>query len=65
MSLEAKEMGRQAALRMIGAKKETMRVSLDMLDKEFGGAEKYMKEVCGLTELEMEALKRNLIIGGK
>jgi protein tyrosine/serine phosphatase len=65
MTPEAKEMGRQAALRMIGAKKETMRASLDMLDKEFGGAEKYMKEVCGLTELEMEALKRNLIIGGK
>jgi protein tyrosine/serine phosphatase len=62
MSPEARAKGREAALRMIGAKKETMLAALDMVDKEFGGAEKYMREVCGLSEGEMEALKKNLIV---
>jgi predicted transcriptional regulator len=56
------EKGRKAALRMIGAKKESMLKSLEMLDAEFGGAEQYMREKCGLGDKELEALRRNLII---
>jgi hypothetical protein len=52
---------RKAALRMIGARKETMVAVLEMMRKEFGGAEKYMRDVCGLKVEEMEALKKNLV----
>jgi protein tyrosine/serine phosphatase len=55
------EQGRAAALRMIGARKETMLATLDMMDREFGGAEKYMREMCGLGDEELEALKKNLV----
>lgn len=61
---EAREKGRQAALRMISAKKETMIAALDMVEKEFGGAETYLREKCGLSEGELEALRANLV-GGK
>ena len=61
---EAMAKGRDAALRMVSAKKESMLQSLEMLEREFRGAEKYMRDVCGLSEGEMEALKRNLV-GGK
>jgi len=59
---EALEKGRQAAIRMVGAKKESMLGALDMLEREFGGAEKYMQEVCGLSEEEMEALREKLVM---
>jgi protein tyrosine/serine phosphatase len=63
MSPEALAKGREAALRMVGAKKATMMASLDMLEKDFGGAENYMREKCGLKDEELEALRRNLIVG--
>jgi protein tyrosine/serine phosphatase len=64
VSEETRRKGREAALRMIGARKETMIAALEMLDEEFGGAERYMREVCGVSAEEMESLKRNLV-GGK
>ncbi|KAI8932200.1 hypothetical protein NX059_011080 [Plenodomus lindquistii] len=62
-SREVREMGRQAALRMVGAREETMLAMLDMLDREFGGAEGYMREYCGLGDGELEALRRVLVLG--
>lgn len=59
---EVREKGREAALRMIGARKESMLKSLEMLDAEFGGAEQYMREKCGLGDKELEALRQNLIV---
>ncbi|KAG9185939.1 hypothetical protein G6011_02495 [Alternaria panax] len=58
------EKGRQAALRMVGARKESMLRSLNMLDERFGGAERYMREVCGLGDVELEGLRRNLLVSG-
>jgi hypothetical protein len=58
---EVKEEGRQAALRMVGARKESMIATLEMMDREFGGSEKYMREVCGLNDNDLEKLKRVLI----
>ncbi|KAH8634177.1 hypothetical protein IG631_09577 [Alternaria alternata] len=55
--------GREAALRMVSARKESMLGALEMLDSQFGGAERYMKEVCGLDEGELEGLRRNLLVG--
>lgn len=59
---KAEEVGRQAALRMVGAKKETMLAVLDMLEKEFGGAERYLRDYCGLSDEDLDALKSNLIV---
>ena len=58
----SEEQWRQAALRMVGAKKESMLGALDMLRSEWGSPEAYMREVCGLSDDELQALKRNLIV---
>ena len=60
---EVLEKGRQAALRMVGSRKESMLASLDMLDERFGGAERYMREYCGLGDKELEGLRSNLVVG--
>ena len=57
-----REEGRQAALRMVGARKESMLATLEMVDREFGGSEKYMREVCGLNDDDLEKLRRVLIV---
>ncbi|EUC28439.1 hypothetical protein COCCADRAFT_109175 [Bipolaris zeicola 26-R-13] len=62
VSPEVLEKGRQAALRMIGARRESMLKSLEMLDEEFGGAERYLREKCGLSGQELDALRRNLLV---
>ncbi|KAI4684009.1 hypothetical protein J4E81_009172 [Alternaria sp. BMP 2799] len=59
---EILEKGRQAALRMVGSRKESMLASLDMLDERFGGAERYMREYCGLGDEELAGLRRNLVV---
>lgn len=56
------EQGRQAALRMLGAKKESMLGALGMLREEWGSPEEYMRKVCGLGDKELAALKKILII---
>ncbi|KAI4940935.1 hypothetical protein J4E91_011112 [Alternaria rosae] len=61
-SPEVLEKGRQAALRMVGSRKESMLASLDMLDERFGGAERYMREVCGLGDEELQSLRKNLVV---
>ncbi|KAI8937896.1 hypothetical protein NX059_005581 [Plenodomus lindquistii] len=60
---EVLERGRAAALRMIGARRESMLAALEMLEMEFGGAERYLRESCGLGDGELAALRRNLVIG--
>lgn len=60
---EILDKGREAALRMVSARKESMLGALEMLDSQFGGAERYMREVCGLGDGELEGLRRNLLVG--
>lgn len=62
ISPEALAKGREAATRMVGAKKESMLGALEMLEREFGGAERYMREKCGLGDEELDVLRRNLIV---
>ncbi|KAJ4984440.1 tyrosine phosphatase [Stagonosporopsis vannaccii] len=59
---QIQELGRQAALRMVGAKEESLLATLEMLDREFGGAEAYMRDYCGLGDEELEKLKKVLIV---
>lgn len=63
MTAEQRGVAREAALRMVGARKETMVGTLEMVDRVFGGSERYMREVCGLGDEELEALRRNLVEG--
>ncbi|KAE8869291.1 hypothetical protein P3342_000435 [Pyrenophora teres f. teres] len=63
-SPEVLEMGRQAALRMFGAKRESMMGALDVLNSVFGGAREYMKAKCGLDDGVLERLTRNLVVRG-
>ncbi|KAF2259407.1 hypothetical protein CC78DRAFT_537120 [Lojkania enalia] len=59
---EALEKGRQAALRMLGARKESMLGALEVLEREWGGAEGYLKKECGLEDEELKGLKRGLVV---
>jgi hypothetical protein len=59
---EVMEEGRQAALRMVGARKESMLATLEMVDSEFGGSERYLREYCGLGDGELEALRRVCVV---
>lgn len=61
-SPEVLEQGRQAAFRMVGARKESMLATLDMVDQEFGGSEKYMREYCGLGYEDLEQLREVLVM---
>lgn len=58
---EILEKGKQAALRMMGAKKESMMGALEMVRKEWGDAEGYMRTVCGLEDNELQGLKAALL----
>lgn len=62
--VDAEEEGRKAALRMLGARRESMLGALEMLRNEWGSAEGYVRGVCGLGDGEVEALRRNLVVGG-
>ncbi|KAF2728779.1 hypothetical protein EJ04DRAFT_476837 [Polyplosphaeria fusca] len=57
------ERGRLAALRMVGARRESMLGALEMVDRVYGGAEAYMRKECGLGDQELEGLRRNLVVG--
>jgi hypothetical protein len=60
---EVMEKGRNAALRMVGASRESMIQSLEMLDRNYGSAEGYMRKVCGLEDGDLDGLRRNLVVG--
>ena len=61
---EVLEKGRQAAIRMVGAREESMKEALKMVEAEWGSAEGYMRAVCGLGDDDLEALKRVLVVEG-
>lgn len=46
---------------MVSSKKENMLASLDMIRSDFGGAESYIVDHCGLSKAEVESLKHNLV----
>ncbi|KUJ06506.1 uncharacterized protein LY89DRAFT_692481 [Mollisia scopiformis] len=49
--------GRARAERMVGARPESMLAMLEMVDRKWGGAEGYIKGVCGLTDEEIKKVK--------
>ena len=62
ISDEALEQGRQAALRMVGARKESMLGALELVSREWGSAEGYLRKIVGLEDVELEALRHNLVV---
>jgi protein tyrosine/serine phosphatase len=62
ISPEALEKGRQAALRMMSARKESMEGALELVDREWGSAEGYLRNVVGLSDGELEGLRRCLVV---
>ncbi|PBP22606.1 hypothetical protein BUE80_DR006452 [Diplocarpon rosae] len=52
--------GRERAERMVGARPESMLAMLEMVERKWGGAEKYVKTQCGLTDQEI-AKVRNVL----
>jgi protein tyrosine/serine phosphatase len=59
-------MMRDEAERAVGSRKDNMLVLLiDVLDKEFGGVERYMQEVCELSNEAIASIRRRLVIEGQ
>lgn len=52
----------EAARRMVVARKESMIGELKMLKEDYGGAEKYFKEKCGLDDEKIAKIKGYLIV---
>jgi hypothetical protein len=54
--------GRARATRMIGARPESMLAMLEMVNRKWGGAEGYAKTMAGLTDEEIEKVRRVLTL---
>ncbi|PBP25384.1 tyrosine phosphatase [Diplocarpon rosae] len=52
--------GQERAERMVGARPESMLAMLEMVERKWGGADKYVKTQCGLTDEEI-AKVRNVL----
>ena len=50
---------------MTGARAESMRATLAMVDEKWGGVEGYVKEICGADDAMIEGLRRNLRVSVK
>ncbi len=48
--------------RMLGARRESMLDTLEMVRTEFGGVEAYFENVCGLTKQEIAQIKKFLVV---
>ncbi|GAB7343342.1 hypothetical protein MBLNU457_1388t1 [Dothideomycetes sp. NU457] len=47
---------------MTSSKEQNMRGTIEMLNREFGGAEEYCRNVLGLTEQELDSLRKNMVV---
>lgn len=53
--------GNEAGVRnMMSSKKENMEATVEMIVREFGGAEQYLRMYCKMGDGEIEGLKKNL-----
>lgn len=59
---EILDKGRNAALRMVGARKESMLRTLKLVEREWGSAEGYLRKVVGLGDEELEGLRKALVV---
>lgn len=45
---------------MVSSRRENMEATIEMIEKEVGGVQGYLKGYCGLSEEEIESLRKNL-----
>lgn len=45
---------------MVSSRRENMEATIEMIEKEVGGVQGYLKGYCGLSEEEVESLRKNL-----
>jgi hypothetical protein len=50
----------QGIQNMISSKAANMEATIDMIDREFGGSENYMREYCKLSVDEISSIRKNL-----
>ncbi|EKG15068.1 hypothetical protein MPH_07751 [Macrophomina phaseolina MS6] len=55
----------EGAERMVRSRKENMLATLAMVREKYGGAEAYMRTVCGLSEDEIERIRQVMIVSEK
>lgn len=53
---------RDGVWNMVSSKKENMEAALQMIQRDFGSAEKYMREKCELSDQEIDQLRKNLVL---
>ena len=56
----ALEGNREGVANMVSAKRENMEATVDMIWREFYGAEEYMRKYCKMSDAEIEQLRKNL-----
>ncbi|KAL1634834.1 hypothetical protein SLS58_010517 [Diplodia intermedia] len=54
--------GREGAERMSGSKKDSMLAALAMIREKYGGAEGYVRTICGLSTEEIERIRQVMIV---
>jgi hypothetical protein len=60
----AGEGGRERCERMVGARRESMLALLVMVERRWGGAEGYLRVVCGFTGEELDVVRQVMSVGG-
>ena len=60
--MESADSTQDAARRMAGVRKESILGFLEMLRGEYGGAEGYLRDVCGIDVERLERLKGIFIV---
>ena len=58
-------MSREQAERIVGSRAKNMTVFLrEVLDGEFGGVRKYLKDYCGFSDEDVDRIRKNLVAEG-
>ena len=64
-NLKRQGMSREQAERIVGSRAKNMTVFLrEVLDGEFGGVRKYLKDYCGFSDEDVDRIRKNLVVEG-
>lgn len=53
---------RAAAERMVSSKRESMIGTLRMIRERYGGVEGFVRKECGLSDADIEQIRKNLVV---
>lgn len=63
LEVEPLKGNRAGVERMVSSRAESMVGTLRMIREKWGGAESFVREKVGLSEEEVEAIRKNLVVG--